>query len=65
MPPLDTDTTSNDATGHVPSEREVANSPRMQAMAAIRVRRDDDSDDGGTNDQQLALQTETDRKSVV
>lgn len=59
MPPLDTDTTSNDATGHVPSEQEVANSPRMQAMAAIRVRRDDDSDDGGTNDQQLALQTET------
>lgn len=58
MPPLDTDTTSNDATGHVPSEQEVANSPRMQAMAAIRVRRDDDSDDGGTNDQQLALQTE-------
>ena len=33
----------------------------MQAMAAIRVRRDDDSDDGGTNDQQLALQTETAR----
>lgn len=54
------DTDESTATAHVPTEQEVAQNPRMLAMAAIRVQRDGDDDDSGNDaGDQLALQTET------
>ncbi len=62
------DTDESTATAHVPSEQEVAQNPRMLAMAAIRVQRDGDGDDDTGSDagaDQLALQTETDAPRVL
>jgi len=56
MPPLETEDTT---TSHVPTEKEVAQNPRMLAMDAIRVQRDDDGQSDGGADDQLALQTES------
>ena len=57
------DTDESSPAAHVPSEQEVAQNPRMLAMASIRVQRDGDGDDD-TGDQ-LALQTETDSPRVL
>lgn len=61
------DTDDSSPAAHVPSEQEVAQNPRMLAMASIRVQRDGDGDgddDTGAGDQ-LALQTETDSPRVL
>lgn len=61
------DTDESSPAAHVPSEQEVAQNPRMLAMASIRVQRDGDGDgddDTGAGDQ-LALQTETDSPRVL
>ncbi len=51
----------DEAVAHVPTEKEVAQNPRMLAMEAIRVQRDGDDEQTSNNaaDDQLALQTET------
>lgn len=61
------DTEDATTTGHQPTPAEVAQNPRMLAMAAIRVQRDGDEEAGtGADDtssaaDQLALQTDTPR----
>lgn len=50
---------TEDQIAHVPTEKEVAQNPRMLAMEAIRVKRDGDEEaDTGAEDQ-LALQTQS------
>lgn len=59
------DTDESTANAHVPTEQEVAQNPRMLAMASIRVQRDGDGDDDTGADDQLALQTETQAPRVL
>lgn len=59
------DTDDSSPAAHVPSEQEVAQNPRMLAMASIRVQRDGDGDDDTGAGDQLALQTETDSPRVL
>ena len=59
------DTDDSSPAAHVPSEQEVAQNPRMLAMASIRVQPDGDGDDDTGAGDQLALQTETDSPRVL
>jgi hypothetical protein len=58
--PSDTEDNETTTSAYVPSQQEIENHPRMLAMAAIRVKREDDDEPGSTGgaDDQLALQTE-------
>lgn len=59
MPP---EIAESEVTVHKPTEKEVAQHPRMLAMEAIKVKRDDDDDQNGD---QLALQTEAPTARVL
>ncbi len=52
----------DEAVAHVPTEKEVAQNPRMLAMEAIRVQRDGDDETTTGVDDQLALQTDAPAK---